>query len=140
MTISDREFANKVIGKPWKNRATGPTAYDCWGLVVASFREVDGIELPEISGYLDSACDTDTAAKQGLHSYELSGGENGDIVCMYNVNNEFVHVGRMFFGMVLHAGGNDQRSTGQVRLDRLDFIRRAFNKVEFRRYASSRTI
>lgn len=140
MTISAKEFAEKVIGKPWKNRATGPNAYDCWGLVIASFREIDGIELPQINGYLDEMCDTDTAAGQAMFQYDESTGKDGDIVCMYNVNGEFVHVGRMFFGMVLHAAGSEQLGTGQVKLDRLEVMKRAFKKVEFRKYASSSVI
>lgn len=140
MTITDKEFADKVIGKPWRNRATGPNSYDCWGLVIASFRDIDGVELPEINGYIDEGCDTNTAAEEGLNQYELSSGVDGDIVCMYNVNNQFVHVGRILFGMVLHAAGSEQAGSGQVKLDRLEVMQRAFNKVEFRRYARSRTI
>lgn len=139
MTITDKEFADKVIGKPWQRFATGPNAFDCWGLVVASFAEVDGVELPELSGYLSADLSYDDIAKVGIGNYQLSSGADGDIVCMYNVNNEFVHVGRMFFGMVLHAFGT-QDNPGQVKLDRIDVVRRLFNKVEFRRYASSGTI
>lgn len=139
MTISCEEFANKVIGKPWKRFATGPNAFDCWGLVIASFNEIDGVELPELIGYLSSDLSYNDIAKNGLGDYSLASGEDGDIVCMYNVNNDFVHVGRMFFGMVLHAFGT-QDNPGQVKLDRIDVVRRLFNKVEFRRYASSGTI
>lgn len=139
MTITDKEFADKVIGKPWKRFGTGSQSYDCWGLVIASFREIDGVELPELTGYLSPDLSYHDIAKNGLGEYRLASGEDGDIVCMYNVNNEFVHVGRMFFGMVLHAFGT-QDNPGQVKLDRLDVVRRLFNKVEFRRYASSGTI
>lgn len=35
MTQDDRDFVNSLIGLPWRSGATGPDAYDCWGLAQA---------------------------------------------------------------------------------------------------------
>lgn len=139
MTISAKEFAEKVIGKPWKDRATGPNAYDCWGLVIDYFINVRGFVLPEIPGYLDVACDINTAAMQTIFKYDKSTGIDGDIVCMYDVNGEFAHVGIMIFGCVLHSAGS-KYNPGKVKIDRLEVMKRAFKTVEFRKYASSSVI
>lgn len=42
-------WAAKYIGKPWRPAARGPEAFDCWGLVMAVYRECLGIELPEFN-------------------------------------------------------------------------------------------
>lgn len=135
--MTKNEFINHAIGKPWVNRATGPNSYDCWGLVIASFRDIDGIELPKINGYMESECGTDLAAKEGkqFKCYEKSTGIEGDIVCIYNENGDFVHVGRLLNGRVLHAWGQGCDGTGQVKWDRIELLKRLFNRVEFGRYA-----
>jgi len=37
---------NDLIGKPFKDKARGPDAYDCYGLVLEVFRR-QGIEIPD---------------------------------------------------------------------------------------------
>jgi cell wall-associated NlpC family hydrolase len=39
-------WANKYIGKPWSPGATGPDAYDCWGLLCVIYKDQFGVELP----------------------------------------------------------------------------------------------
>ncbi len=39
-------WAMEYIGKPWESGASGPDAYDCWGLVRAVYRDRLGIDLP----------------------------------------------------------------------------------------------
>lgn len=35
------------IGKPFRSGGRGPEAYDCWGLVIAVYRDLYGIALPD---------------------------------------------------------------------------------------------
>jgi cell wall-associated NlpC family hydrolase len=41
------EWINDYIGKPYQLSARGPGAYDCWGLVMAVYREQLGVALPD---------------------------------------------------------------------------------------------
>lgn len=42
-------WAYDYLGKPWVLGATGPEAYDCWGLVRAVLRDHFDIEVPAIA-------------------------------------------------------------------------------------------
>ena len=42
------EFANAIVGVPFKSRGRDRSGWDCWGLVVAFYRECFGIELMEL--------------------------------------------------------------------------------------------
>jgi len=132
-----KEFIEHANGKPWANRACGPSSYDCWGLVIASFKEIEGITLPEIASYLDYS-PTSGAGHDGINivKTEISTGAHGDIMLMFDDNGNFQHVGRVFYGSVLHAWGHGDDGTGQVKFDRISLLKRLYkNKVEFRRYA-----
>mgnify|MGYP003638959465 CR=1 FL=1 len=136
-----KEFIDNVIGKPWVSRACGPESYDCWGLVIASFKELEGVTLPVIDLYSDIDGDNSAAGKNGIDSYvsEPSTGVHGDIMLMFDADNNFQHVGRVFYGSVLHAWGQGSNGTGQVKFDRISLLKRLYkNKVEFRRYADHR--
>ena len=37
------------LGKPWRNGADGPDAFDCYGLVRAVYRDRCGVEMPVVS-------------------------------------------------------------------------------------------
>lgn len=94
MTI--QEYIDTVIGKPWKNRATGPDYFDCWGLVVDSFRKVEGIELPVVSGYYEgketSECfNNEVKASNWIESSEPIAG----LVFVCEDSGGASHVGRM---------------------------------------------
>lgn len=102
--IKAEQFCEKANGKPWVNRAEGNGAYDCWGLVLASFREVDGIELPKLAGYDDKKCSTSDAARQmDMSRFTLSQPVNGAIMCILDNKENLIHVGRCLCGRVLHA-------------------------------------
>jgi len=102
--ITDVEFCNKTNGKPWVNRAEGPNAYDCWGLVLASFREVDGIELPQVAGYYDKECSTgDALTLDYMALFTPCQPVNGAIMAVFDNRGNLQHVGRCLCGRVLHA-------------------------------------
>lgn len=140
--MSPAEYINKTIGKPWVNRATGPNAFDCWGLVIDSFRRIDGVELPMLDGYLAADTATDIAAAPALADsrFEKCGQEEGAIVCCYDEHGNFAHVGRILAGGVLHAAGNQINAEhGQVKWSKMSVLQRRFT-LEFRRYVHSRQI
>jgi cell wall-associated NlpC family hydrolase len=42
-------WAAEYIGKPWQNGASGQSAYDCFGLVRAVYRERLGLTIPTVA-------------------------------------------------------------------------------------------
>lgn len=102
--ITEADFCNKATGKPWVNRAEGDKAYDCWGLVLASFREIDGVELPSVAGYAEECCSTAEAAKQvNMKKFIPSQPTNGAIMAIFDNKGNMLHVGRCLCGRVLHS-------------------------------------
>lgn len=126
----DTDYINSVVGKPWVNRAEGPDSFDCWGIVIDSYRKVDGIELPQIDGYIDTECKTDEAAQQAKDAniYERCEAQDGAIMVAY-FNDKMVHVGRCLCGGVLHA----TEGIG-VRFDKYRVIKAINQRVEFYKY------
>ena len=126
------EFCETVNGKPWVNRAEGPDAYDCWGLVLASFRDIDGIELPQVEGYTDKKCKTSDAADQLFATGKFMPSQpcDGAIMCIFDTKGRLEHVGRCLCGRVAHA-----TSALGVRLESYSVIMSRYNNVKYFRYA-----
>lgn len=104
MKLTPEEFINKYIGVPWVNRGESTKGIDCWGLVLASYREIEGIELPQISGYSNEECPTAQAVtKKDLSQFSEAQPANGAIMCIFDDNDQMIHVGRCLLGRVLHA-------------------------------------
>jgi cell wall-associated NlpC family hydrolase len=98
------EFCEKVTGIPWVNRGESFDGMDCWGLCILSFREIDGIELPQISGYADKSKSTGEAVTQtDLDKFTESQPTDGAIMTIFNNHGKMVHVGRCLCGRVLHS-------------------------------------
>lgn len=137
--MTPEEFAAMTIDKPWMNRAEGMDAYDCQGLVNASYRLMDGVELPSVAGYLDPNCPIAEASAPELNKphWHPSTGIDGDVAWYFNANNEMVHVGRVILGGVLHAFGKD--GVGRVKWQNKRILSRYFTKTEYRRYANNCT-
>lgn len=125
------EFCELANGKPWVNRAEGMDCFDCWGLVIASFRHVDGLEMPQSEKYGDPNCSTGEAATDVLSTglYSQCEPTEGAIVCVYDNHGNMTHVGRILCGRVLHA------SMGLgVRHDTIKLFIRAHSNVRFYKY------
>lgn len=135
--MTPKEFLNHAIGKPWVSRATGPQAYDCWGLVIASFLEIEGLELPIVNGYAYSACSPNEIESELRNKgrFIKSTGIDGDIVSMYNSVGDFEHVGRIICGGIVHAWGHGGNGTGQVKWNTIAAMRKLYPRLEFERYA-----
>lgn len=131
----DSDYVNSTIGKEWVNRAEGPNSFDCWGIVIDSFRKVDGIDLPQVSGYSDHDCEISIAAKEALESksYIKCQPEDGAIMAAF-FDGRLVHVGRCICGGVLHA----TEGIG-VRHDKYRLIAAVNQHVEYYKYVDNIT-
>ena len=80
------EFANAVVGVPFKSRGRGRDGWDCWGLVIALYRECFGIELvdPPYESALKSAEVAEVYEKQKLLWSEIPAGQEraGDVIVL----------------------------------------------------------
>lgn len=119
--LTPTEFINKYIGTPWLNRGESTAGIDCWGLVLASYREIEGIELPSISGYNDESKPTELAVtNDDLKQFRQAQASNGSIMCVFNNKGQMTHVGRCLEGRVLHAAtGLGVRFTTYAALNRI---------------------
>src|SRR5690606_2212326 len=105
--------------------------------VIASFREIDGLELPIVNGYAYSAGLPNEIESELRNKgrFIKSTGIEGDIVSMYNDTGDFEHVGRILCGGVAHAWGQGGNGTGQVKWNTIAAMRKLYSRVEFERYA-----
>lgn len=132
--MNEIAWINDVTGKPWKDRATGADAYDCWGLVVDSFARVDNNPLHEVDGYSTGApIETAGAAEELTGDWlEVVEPENGVVLCVYSDLGSMIHVGRIF--TIAKAGFyavHSRGEGGQVRADRLSVIQRAYDNIKY---------
>lgn len=123
-------WVNDVVGKPWQDRADGPNAYDCWGLIVDSFRRVDGIEIEPVPGYQDGAeiNEAGSAEQDSGRWQKIDAPKHGAIACYYDAQGSLIHVGRVVLlqgaGLhVAHAKGS-VNSPGRVAVDALRSMER----------------
>lgn len=117
--MTNIDWINAVVGKPWVDRADGPDKFDCWGLVVDSYRRIDGIELPDVTGYAAGEPIEAIGApvRDSLGWPEVPNATDGAVFCVYLSNGDMVHVGRVLnihkAGLhAIHAAGKDGK--GQV--------------------------
>ena len=90
-------WATDLIGQPYQRGATGPDAFDCWGLVRHVFTTVHGINMPVVA--------VDDASADNVHAIREAARVSGwrpcaddepaadDIVLMQGI--EGPHVGVM---------------------------------------------
>lgn len=95
----------QYLGLPWRAHATGPDAYDCWGLVVHCLREHFGVVVGRHAGVVSG----DHRAMQGAIDREVIAGlwpvtaaQEGSVVLMSR-RRVFHHIGLFVAGGVLHA-------------------------------------
>lgn len=103
MTIND------FVGLPYREAARGPDAYDCYGLVMAVFRVLRGVELPDWYQMAPGQHGASRAISAGLAS-EVAGGRSVRVAAPSDLDIAIVgsafrahHVGVVIEGGVLHA-------------------------------------
>ncbi len=104
-----KHWAAPLIGKPWAPNATGPDAFDCWGLVRHVFVVRHGIDMPEVAvGGEDNVQAICAAAHVSGWRPVTDGPQADDIVLMRGLRGR--HVGVMVQASarlrLLHAAGH----------------------------------
>lgn len=127
------EWAAGYIGKPWRNGARGPDAFDCWGLVTDVFLRVHGVTLPllpldatdaaRVSREIEAQCGS------SLWKETLTPGP-GTVVVM-GQGDRFNHVGLWLpeSKQVLHASERKM-----IVAQRLSSVRRGQINIKFFNY------
>lgn len=117
--MTNIDWINAVAGKPWVDRADGPNEFDCWGLVIDSYRRIDGVELPDVQGYSSGEAIEQIGApvRDSLGWPESEAPLDGAVFCVYLNNGDMIHVGRVLnihkSGLyAIHAAGKNGK--GQV--------------------------
>lgn len=117
--MTNIDWINSVAGKPWQDRAAGPAAFDCWGLVIDSFARIDGAVIDAAPGYAagEPIETAGNAMRESLGWPELSTPTDKSVFCVYLANGAMVHVGRILeinkIGLfAVHAAGKN--GVGQV--------------------------
>lgn len=130
--MTDQQFIDWTLFKPYKRLATGPDYWDCWGLVVGYFKHVHGINL-------DMPADGDIVSGffREIDSGNWAETENG-VVFMAFVGGRPAHCGLKFGDRVLHASGTGGAGgVGQVTLHPMRFIKRHFEDVKLYAYCEA---
>lgn len=129
-------WINAVVGKPWVDRASGPNAFDCWGLVVDSYRRIDGVEIEPVNGYASGApIDSAGPAEQSSGRWvEVGKPKHGAVFCCYSPSGSMEHVGRVLAAagsglLCVHARGKNGK--GSTAADTVRLIERAYTSVKY---------
>lgn len=131
--MNQEEYINATIGKPWVNRAEGPNEFDCWGIVIDSFKKIDNLELPQLEGYVNKECETSIAAQEAINSKRYIKCQPTDGVIMAAFfDGRLVHVGRCLGGGVLHS----TEGLG-VRFDKYRLVTALHQQVEYYKYVDN---
>lgn len=125
--MNENNFINKVIGKPWKDRACNFETMDCWGLVVLYYRHVLKKELHDVDGY-ESGKDFISCYEQERVRWNVSLTPVSGCLAVFYYGEKPAHVGVMVNNFkCLHSRG----ALGFVRLDNVVLLSKVYSKVEF---------
>lgn len=130
--MTEQEFIEKVLHKPWINRADSFDAMDCYGLVKLYKEHVQGLEMPEVGGYKLGDDFNQLWIEQTTSNWqELTGWKKGAMITCYNTKGMPEHVGVCAGKMqVLHSRGCVNKP-GRVELHKLAAIESAYSKVTY---------
>lgn len=98
-------WTSEYLGKPWRNGAEGPDAYDCYGLVRAVYWDRYGVEMPAISADATKVLACLHAARDysDYGQWEaVTVPQDGDVLLMGSARHPH-HVGVLVEGRVLHS-------------------------------------
>lgn len=98
--------AADYVGIPWRDGATGPDAFDCWGLVTDAAAALFGLALPTLAATI--------AGRR--HWIECAAVTPGDVVALLDAQGHPYHVGLYLgAGSVLHTTAGAGARIEQVR-------------------------
>jgi cell wall-associated NlpC family hydrolase len=128
--------ADAFVGKPWRLGATGPDAFDCWGLVVTALRDLFGQAVPDLAEHLTIASVVETpqiaAVALGTGRWrELPLPQAGLVIALRDLRGAVRHVGLCLgCDIVLHT----RRGFG-ARLEPLRLVEAPWAAGRFYRWA-----
>lgn len=135
--MKNYDWVVPLVGLPWREYATGPDAFDCWGAVFHGYREHLGVDLNrhlEIPT-ADARAFTEAVAAEVAtgHWQQLQQPEDGCLVLL-SQSRLFHHIGMWLDvngGRLLHAkqGLGVQLQPG--------FILNDYRRVEFWKYVGN---
>lgn len=132
--MNQSDFINKILGKPWVNRAVSFDSLDCYGVVIMYYRHVLGIELPTVTGFKEGDPIAD-CWENNINMWEQvdKPSTNGLLFTCYKGERP-MHVGIVISPThVLHCRGNTGNS-GKVELHSIRAIAANCGKIVFHRF------
>lgn len=136
--MNQKEFIQKMIGKPWVNRASNFDACDCYGLIQLYYQHVLNIDLPTVAGYDDATCSTEQGWEANIHDWEevATPSENGLLFTSYK-DEKPAHVGLVISPThILHSRGFVD-DPGKVEIHSIATLKKLFGKVTFHKYTGA---
>ena len=126
---------NDLVGIPYIKSGDKLTGADCWGIVLLAHEHLYDRVIPVLRNFYAGADKRATAAKVEIVSGNWARedkAKNGDVVVMYDINNQPTHFGVFVDNHVLHS----TKAHGASRIDRISVIIKQFKKLEFYRWQS----
>jgi cell wall-associated NlpC family hydrolase len=103
--MSKTVIVTKYLGVPYKNRGRDTNGLDCWGLVLCVYKDIFGIDLPD------------------LENYEVDWSYKGNNYIMERYTNEWVRVEKpQELDVVLMKNGRGITNHAGIMLDSINFI------------------
>lgn len=132
--MNEVDYINSVVGIPYKTGSDGGGSFDCWGIVVDSFRNIEQIEIPK--AVQREECNLNESSVEYLKTWTECTRKDAHIFCCYH-DDMMVHVGRVLCSgrKFLHAIGDDEN--GQVRVWNKKTINTIYNNIRFFKYANN---
>ena len=103
--MSKTVIVTKYLGVPYKNRGRDINGLDCWGLVLCIYKDIFGIDLPD------------------LENYEVDWSYKGNNYIMERYTNEWERVEKpQELDVVLMKNGRGITNHAGIMLDSINFI------------------
>lgn len=132
MIMTEQEFIDLMLGKPWVNRADSIDECDCYGLVKLYFEHVEGQQLPLVTGYKEGF-KFDSLWRKSINKgwRQVGRWQKGAMVTFYDYSSQPVHVGVCVGNQqVLHSLGTND-NPGKVSIHSLSALLTQFNFATF---------
>tara|TARA_R110002020_G_scaffold46027_8_gene131296 strand:+ start:1871 stop:2284 length:414 start_codon:yes stop_codon:yes gene_type:complete len=133
MISSPHSEISKIIGRPWVENASGPDAFDCWGVVEYVYKKIGkplsfNFDFDHKNKTLVNMCME--IQKESPRFIKIDKAEEYSIALMYESGRP-THVGVIINGDVLHSISSKNNLKGGVCLHKMLFINRMFEKIEY---------
>lgn len=121
--MTESEFIDLMLGKPWINRGDTEDGADCYGLVKMYNEMVQGKTLPPVNGYKEGF-EFDSLWRKEINKtwWQVGRWQKGAMVTFYDNANKPAHVGVCVGNQqVLHSYG-DENKQGKVSIHKLSVL------------------